>query len=310
MRLSILLLGLITIVLLPPSAVTVGAPRYTSYPIDFSGLKKYPEAKATFERLHAKFQTQPLLATEHIQRMETLKAVLEKEPDWYDGYWLYAADAYFLGSMVQDPEQHAAARSDLVKGLEVLDTCLKKQPQQVLCRFFAVSLQAKIASIDGIFASLKHGKVIRDTWLEVINSPYDLRFRPNVTLQGVSRFALGLFYRLVPDLFLMDWIWDIRGNIDTSIRYHREALDYDPKNPCAHLMLAVSLLCKVKGDPKTAEYTEAMSLLAQTESERPIDVAQEVCIIDAPKIRREPQRTCGYTQAKYQDEVKEDELKK
>lgn len=310
MRLSILLLGLIWLLFLNSSAVTARDSVYTTYPIDFSGLKKYPEAAATFDKLHEKFQTQPLLASEHQERMKLLSDVLQKEPEWFDGYWLYAADAYFLGSMTQDPELHALARTDLVRGLEVLDTCLKKQSQHVLCRFFAVSLQAKIASIDGIFASLRHGKKIRDTWLEVIRSPYDLRFRPNVTLQGVTRFALGLFYRLVPDLFIMDWIWGIRGNLDTSIRYHREALQFDPKNPCAHLMLAVSLLCKVKGEPRSPEYNEAMSLLSQAESEKPIDVAQEVCILDAPKIRREPKRTCGYTQAKYQDEVKEADLKK
>ncbi len=309
MRVSILLLGLFFCftLLLRPSATADSS--YAPYPVDLSGLKKYPDALKQFESMHTKFQKAPLLESEHISRMKLLAGVLEKEPNWLDGYWLYAADAYFLGSMVQNPEQHARARSDLIRGIEILETCLKKDPRHILCRFFEVSLQAKVASIDGIFASLRSGKRIRDTWLEVIASPYDIKFRPNVTLQGVSRFALGLFYRLVPDMFLTDWIWGIRGDIDTSIRYHREALTFDPKNPCAHLMLAVSLLCKVKGDPKSPEYAEAMILLSDTEKEKPIDVAQEVCINDAPKIRSEAHRTCGYTQAKYQEDVKEDDLK-
>jgi hypothetical protein len=42
---------------------------------------------------------------------------------------------------------------------------------------------------------------------------------------------------------------------------------------------------------------------------KPIDVAQAVCVHDVPKIRSEPKKTCGYTQAKYQDDVKEEDLK-
>jgi hypothetical protein len=74
------------------------------------------------------------------------------------------------------------------------------------------------------------------------------------------------------------------------------------------LMLAVSLLCKAKGNAADPLYAEAMESLRRAEKSASIDIAQDVCIKEVEKIRSEPQRTCGYTQAKYQEEIKEEDL--
>jgi hypothetical protein len=224
-----------------------------------------------------------------------------------DGYSLMAAEAFFLGSSFTDPKDHPTARRYLDDGEKKINECLKRAPSNILCKFFKASLRAKIASIDGIFASLRYGRSVRDAWLEVVASDIDMQFRPNVSLQGSVHYGLGLFFRLVPNFFLMDWLFHIRGNIDESIKYHRAAVKFDGDNPCYTLMLAVSLLCKVKGKANTSEYSEAMNLL-NAPMPKPIDVAQAVCVHDVPKIRSEPKKTCGYTQAKYQDDVKEEDL--
>jgi len=304
-------LGILSIFLWSQSILGFGqASRYKPYPVDIEPLKKQPALGAEFERYHLKFQKEPLEPAEHEKRMEVVKKVLEKSPEWLDGYWLYAADTFFIGSNYQDPKDHPKARAILGKGLNSINECLRRKPDHVLCKFFEASFQAKIASIDGVFSSLRHAKKIRDTWIEVTEGSYDLEFRPNVSMQGTTRFALGMFYRLIPDFFMLDWIFGVRGNINKSIQYHRDAQKLDPQNPCVHLMLAVSLLCKVKGDVKAEPYQESMKLLDRTEREKPIDLAQAVCIRDVEKIRKEPSKTCGYTQAKYQDEVKESDIPK
>jgi hypothetical protein len=278
------------------------------YQLDVTPLQAEPELAKDFQALQEKFQVEALTNAEHEKRLAILEKVVRKKPDWLDGYSLMAAEAFFLGSSFTDPKDHPTARRYLDDGEKKINECLKQAPSNILCKFFKASLRAKIASIDGIFASLRYGRSVRDTWLEVVDSKLDMQFRPNVSLQGSVHYGLGLFYRLVPNFFLMDWIFHIRGNIDESIRYHREAMKFDGDNPCYTLMLAVSLLCKVKGKANTPEYTEAMNLLNAT-MPKPIDVAQAVCVHDVPKLRSEPKKTCGYTQAKYQDDVKEEDLK-
>lgn len=280
------------------------------YQLDTAPLLAEPELAKQFQVLQEKFQTEALTPAEHQKRMALLEEVIRKKPDWFDGYSMIAAEAFFLGSSFTDPKDHPTAHKFLEEGETNINECLKRKPENLLCKFFKASLRAKIASIDGIFASLRYGQSVRDAWLEVTRSDTDMQFRPNVSLQGSAHYGLGLFYRLVPNFFLMDWIFKIRGNIDESIRYHRAALKYDGENPCYSLMLAVSLLCKAKGSPTTPEYAEAMALLDVPAHFKPIDVAQAVCVHDVPKIRNEPKKTCGYTQAKYQDDVKEGDLKK
>jgi hypothetical protein len=287
----------------------VALPKYPSYPLNIEPLKRFPDVFQRFEDLRKKFEVDALSEQEHRERMALIEKVLVTQPEWQDGYWLLAADSFFLGSNVMHPSDHPGARRDLVQGREALERCMKLKPDHLLCRFLYASIKAKIASIDGIFSSLKHGRTVKDIWLSVVKSPYDMSFRPNVTMQGAARFALGLFYRLVPDSIWVQWIWGIRGNIDTSIRYHRESLELDPRNPCARLMLAVALLCKVQGEAHTPQFGEAMSLLQETAREPSIDLAQAVCVKDAPLIAREPMKTCGYTQAKYQDEIPEEKLR-
>ncbi|HET9240933.1 MAG TPA: hypothetical protein VFO10_26950 [Oligoflexus sp.] len=278
------------------------------YQLDVTPLQAEPELARDFQALQEKFQVEALTNAEHEKRLAILEKVVRKKPDWLDGYSLMAAEAFFLGSSFTDPKDHPTARRYLEDGEKKINECLKQAPSNILCKFFKASLRAKIASIDGIFASLRYGQSVRDAWLEVVDSKLDMQFRPNVSLQGSVHYGLGLFFRLVPNFFLMDWIFHIRGNIDESIRYHRAAMKFDGDNPCYTLMLAVSLLCKVKGKSNTPEYTEAMSLL-NAPMPKPIDVAQAVCVHDVPKIRNEPKKTCGYTQAKYQDDVKEEDLK-
>ncbi len=278
------------------------------YQLDVTPLQAEPELARDFQALQEKFQVEALSNAEHEKRLAILEKIIRKKPDWLDGYSLMAAEAFFLGSSFTDPKDHPTARRYLDDGEKKIGECLKRSPANILCKFFKASLRAKIASIDGIFASLRYGRSVRDAWLEVVESGMDMQFRPNVSLQGSVHYGLGLFFRLVPNFFLMDWIFHIRGNIDESIKYHRAAVKFDGDNPCYTLMLAVSLLCKVKGKPSTAEFSEAMNLL-NAPMPKPIDVAQAVCVHDVPKIRSEPKKTCGYTQAKYQDDVKEEDIK-
>ncbi|HYX39057.1 MAG TPA: hypothetical protein VE954_38625 [Oligoflexus sp.] len=290
-------------------SIRLEASEKKTYQMDTAPLRAEPELARDFQALQDKFQVEALSNAEHEKRLFILEQVIRKKPDWLDGYSMMAAEAFFLGSSFTDPKDHPTARKYLEDGEKKINECLKRAPSHMLCKFFKASLRAKIASIDGIFASLRYGQAVRDSWLEVVASGVDIQFRPNVSLQGSAHYGLGLFYRLVPNFFLMDWIFHIRGSIDESIKYHRAALKFDGENPCYTLMLSVSLLCKVKGKPNTPEYTEAMQLL-NAPLPKPIDVAQAVCVHDVPKIRSEPKKTCGYTQAKYQDDVKEEDLKK
>lgn len=286
--------------------VTMGG----DYNIDMSPFETHPKLAAEYNVLQKKFTSQPLSLKEHQRRIEILNKILGDRPRWTDGYWLKAADTFFMSAELAYKKSYDRARSVINEGMKATQTCLQFESDNDLCRFFQAALIAKKASIDGILASLEYGEMLRDLWLELVKKNKNIVFQSNVTLLGSVHYALGLFYRLVPDFFLIDWLWDIRGDLDQSIYHHRQAVKYDPKNPCTNLMLAVSLFCKADGKKSTVEYKEALSYLDQARQSPAIDVAQQVCWQDVPQIRAKPNRTCGYTQAKYHEEASEEDLKK
>lgn len=273
-----------------------------AYELDQKPFLKFPNKYMEFRKLHNKFQVEPLTREEHKKRLEILESILKSEPQWLDGYWLHGSESFILGSSYPAEKDYPIARKILSSGLGKVETCLERDPKHMMCLFFKGSLLAKIASIDGIFASLKHGGTIRDAFKLAAESSYNFQFRPNVSMKGAAHYGLGLFYRLVPDNFLIDWIWGIRGNLDRSIELHEAAISYDKSNPCSLLMLSVALLCKFHDEPESSSYQKAMTILDRASKINPIDTPQEVCVQEVPKIRNKPDRTCGYTQAKYQEE--------
>lgn len=264
-----------------------------------------PQSAKAYVELQKLSDLRPLTASEHARRLDILEAALKTRDKWLDGYWMLATDAFFLGTQYAFDENYASAEEVLNRGLKATERCLNEAPDHELCRFFSAALLAKVASVQGIFSSLKNGQKVRDQWLEVIASGKNIFFRPNVSLQGSAFYGLGLFFRLVPDFFLVEWLWGIRGNLDQSIAYHRKAAELDANNPCANLMLAVAMMCKNGNQKDTKLYNEAITFFDLAQSQSPTDISQTICVQDAPRLRENPDRTCGYTQAKYHEPASE-----
>jgi hypothetical protein len=280
------------------------AESYKNYSVDRQPFKRHKaEGGPLYEQLQEKFETQPLSLEEHKQRMKIIGDILLKEKDWWDGYWLLAADSFVVSSFYKEPEHFPEARRLLELGLKATELCLATQANHPLCKFFYASNLAKISAIDGIFASLKHGPKIQRLWMDVLESGFNIQFRPNSSLQGSVRYGLGLFHRVVPDLWLVSFLFKIRGNIDRSIQFHREGLALDTDDPCAKMMLATALICKNKGESKGPLFTEAKSLLENAAQQRALDFNQMICVKDSPRILAHPETSCGYTQAKFQNEL-------
>jgi tetratricopeptide (TPR) repeat protein len=264
-----------------------------------------PQSAKAYVELQKLSDLRPLTASEHAKRLDILEVALKKRDQWLDGYWMLATDAFFLGTQYAFDENYDGAEEVLNRGLKATEKCLKAAPDHELCRFFSAALLAKVASVQGIFSSLENGQKVRDQWLEVIASGKNIFFRPNVSLQGSAYYGLGLFFRLVPDFFLVEWLWGIRGNLDRSIAYHRKAAELDASNPCANLMLAVAMMCKNGNQTDTELYSEALTFFDLAQKQSAIDISQKICIQDAPKLKENPDKTCGYTQAKYHEPASE-----
>jgi hypothetical protein len=286
------------------------APRkYEVYPYDSSGFERHPELHKEWAALREQWSGK-VAPTDVLKRqMELMESLAKREPNWIDGYWI-ASDAFFqYGNSFQDKKDFPIARAAFIKGKTLAESCLKIRSDNPLCKFYLGVHLGKIASIDGIFSSLKNAKLVERLWTETVESSYQHKFGPNTSLQGAARYALGLFYRLVPDFTLLKWIFGVKGDLSKSVAYHKEALEIDAPNVCSRTMLAVAYICEGKSDFSTASGKAGYAQLQEAKKLPVSSALYASCAKDLSRLEQNPKLACGYETSR-QQETSEEDLKK
>jgi hypothetical protein len=209
------------------SGPAAAADKYEMYPVDFQPMEKYPEQakewKANKEQYANSVMPEPVMK----RQLELIEHMSSNEPAWLDGQWMVADMAFQLGGSYTEEKDLPFARSVFARGQKSAEKCIAKKPNHPICQLFLGAMIGKIASIDGIFSSLKKAKQVETLWLGVVNSKYNYRFAESSSLQGNARYALGMFYRLIPDFFLMSWLFDVRGGGSTEPLQQNHAGSFD-----------------------------------------------------------------------------------
>ncbi len=269
---------------------------YEEYIINYEPLKSSPGVYEQYMQYTDEVMNGHVSVPLFKQRIAIIESALSASPDWIDGMWLLAADTFQMAALLTESSHKQIALDALKKGEEATERCLKLSPGHVVCELFLGTSLAHRGTIEGVLDSLSNAERVEKLWLHVAQSKYNLKFTHQVTMQGAVRYALGIFYRLVPDLAVLDWMYGVRGNIQKSIKFHRESLAIDDPNlPCSNLMLGVSLICSAKG-AKDKAWQEGMSFLKATQATTKIyTVNSIICRNDAGKLMKKPDDACEYS---------------
>ncbi|MFW7379092.1 MAG: hypothetical protein ACOH5I_09825 [Oligoflexus sp.] len=271
---------------------------YRDYQVDFSYMRKYGTSYDDYQMLLQESREKITDRSYYEKRMDLLKKTLKKYPEWLDGYWLAASEAFQLGSSYNDPKSHKQALVYFEEGERLSRTCLEKDKEQILCKMFVASNLAGGAAIKGIIASLRHTLEIYTLWHEVAAAKLNYQITPEVSLQGSVHYALGLFNRLVPDSRLMKWFFGAKGSLQESLAHHQKNLDIDGPSPCGQLMMAVILLCAKENGLKHEYEAKPEVLLQSAEKYAGYDMNQHICQGFSGALQKNPELACGFTPAK------------
>ena len=278
------------------------AASFQQYQPDLAPIQTIPIQERPTLGLSAPSNTsrQVLTRADYQKRLSYFEGLHRNNQNWPDGYWMVASQAFQLATSYTDERDHHKALSLYDRGQQISQSCLKRWPTQILCQMFYASNLAGASAIRGIFSSIKHAATVRKIWTHVIASKLNYQFTPEVSLQGSAHYALGLFYRLVPDSTVIDWVFGVRGNLKASIAMHQQAIAIDGPSPCNLLMLAVAKLCASQQGDEKLNRVEIMAELLQSQQKKPTDLNQRLCVAGARKIKQHPELACGYTTAKQQ----------
>ena len=291
-------------------------------PASVLGEKDFTEFKA----LRAKLDDDAAMSLADEQRLFVLttKAVTDNESKagfknapgavhpWSWGLYLLGSAAFNYGSSLYDAKREAEALTALDVGLAAAEKCVTTKSndpsfQVIPCRFMKGSLTSKIASINGILSALSKAKGVLDEWTSAADGDVDLVMSKTHTLKASANYALGLFYRLVPDLWLVNMIFDVRGNLDESVRRHQLSTKIQPENACYLYGEYTALVCRGQKRSRSEDTSLAEKLSARVASMKAESTLLARCKISVKKISEQPKTACGFTGAK---QVNEDEANK
>ncbi len=222
---------------------------------------------------------------------------------WPWGLYYLTFYAFNYGTTLFDGQQEKLALEVLEEGLRASQLCLDsplKDPSFHLapCHFARASHTAKIASIKGLFASISKARSAQDEWLSVADGNVDMLLTRLHTLKASANHALGLYFRLVPDMWLVQFIFHVRGSLDESIRRHQLASSVHPQNACFLFGESTALLCRGQKRSSSVDTQSGRVIAAkviQMSVAAPLLVA---CQDSVRRIFQKQELACGYTGAK------------
>jgi hypothetical protein len=128
---------------------------------------------------------------------------------------------------------------------EAADKGLALAPGDPHLRFGHGIALGRLGTTRGVLKSLFLAKDVESDWLSVANQ----RTFQYSSLGGHEQLpcdayhALGVYYRLVPDWWIVQVLAGTRGDLNKSLEFHQKAVKCKPGEPANWLELGVTQLC-------------------------------------------------------------------
>lgn len=239
---------------------------------------------------------------------EALKAN-PTNPEKAEIYWRMARNLYDLAEEM--PREAKAERlKNYLKIQELAKKCMEANPNLGECYLWLGTGIGREGTQKGVLNMLGKIAQVEGLWLKCIElKPTYRAVDGTANTLGDAYYALGVFYRLVPDWNAVKVLYKTKGDKKKSVEMLRKAVELEPKRVEYAKELGISLICLGQStkNPQTVE--EGMKWLRkvlQMPSQKPtddIDKQHAKMILDNPSL------ACGYSRDAQQD-VSEETFKK
>jgi hypothetical protein len=137
---------------------------------------------------------------------------------------------------------------------------------------------------------------IENAWLSVVDSGYVYAsLRGEEILPCDAMQGLGIFYRLVPDWWIIEVIAGTRGDLDLSVDFLRRADSCAPGRIEGLKELGVAEICRGQNNDDPEEIRLGLSRLRQVTTLSPRKPTDSIDKQHSARILAEPQLACAYS---------------
>jgi tetratricopeptide (TPR) repeat protein len=188
--------------------------------------------------------------------------------------------------------------------------CIATAPNTPGCYLqMGISIGRK-ATIKGVLRSLRSAGTVEAHWLKGLElskgkPQYKL---DNDLMEAHFYYVLGIFYRIVPDWWIVKVVAGTRGDKQKAIDYGRKSVELRP-DPSTWLELGAALMCRGGKEDDKAQYDEGVTWVTKVSQVVPNSEIDKVDKKNARVLLAKPKQACGYSRDKFQDVESEDQVK-
>ena len=247
------------------------------------------------------------LAGDYEQSNAVLRVHLGGHPEDPEALWRLARNLYDIGEQYAQEGRHEDRLALYKEVIGVAKQIQKVDPSHGQGPFWHGVALGRISTTKGILSQAASASRIEKLWLKALKSNTTY-----VAADGSSSFpaavyyALGQYYRLLPDSFVVKLVTGVRGDIDKSIEYHRQALAFNDGWLQAHKELGVSLLCKAGRDQDALARADGAAHLTLASTMPVRDPTDAIDVTHIPIILDRWNDACGYSRDEWQEISEED----
>lgn len=186
--------------------------------------------------------------------------------------------------------------------IAILDLALARNPGDLHLRFARAVSYARLGTTRGVLASLRLATLIESEWLAVAQSDYRYAsIDGEEVLPCDAYLSLGVFYRLVPDMWIIQLLSGTRGSLDKSVSYMEQADSCRPKTIRYRKELGVSLICKGQRDKDAEVEARGIAVLKSMKGMPTRLNTEPIDLVHAERVIADPSLACSYSRDGVQD---------
>ncbi len=238
-----------------------------------------------------------------------LDELLASDPKNSEALWRVARNFYDMGESLSVTAKDERFR--LYTEVENYGKkCREADPKDGNCDFWIGVGIGRQGTTRGLLTQIRNAKRIRDLWLTAIRHAPPYRSRDGTAdIPGDIYLALGIYYRLIPDWWIMQVVMGVRGDIDDSVEYLRKSVALEPRRIEYLKELGVSLICRGTKEKSEADIEEGRANLRDLQGVPPIKPYDGIDKEHALLILSDPQMACGYSRDGQQEISEKEALK-
>ena len=241
--------------------------------------------------------------------LKAAEAKLAADPKDADLYWHTSRFIFEKGELL-DENSGVDKVAYYQKMVDTTQAGLDIAPNDAHLRFARGIANGRLGTTKGILSSLFLASSVEGDWLAASNSGLSYSSADGAEIMPCDVYhALGIYYRLVPDSWIVQMIAGTRGSLEKSVDYTTKAVACAPNRIHSTKEKGVSQICKGQSDKDEALTAKGVATLTSVASfpgsstKNKLDKTHATIIIDDPSM------ACGYSRDGQQD-LDQSKLKK